>query len=162
MSDPATTLLAGLLMALGLIGIVVPILPDMALMWLAALGYGLLVGWGQWGGWLFALITILAFAGVLAEVWAGSAGARAGGASFVSIAAGFALGAIGFVFLTPIGGIAGLLLGTFLAEYWRLRDSRKAIRGTLGIGVGYGLSFVMKGIIGLIILAAWLVWVYTL
>lgn len=161
MSDAAITLLAGLLMILGLIGIVAPVIPDMGLMWLAALGYGLLVGWGQWGGWLFALITVLAAAGVLAELWAGSAGAKAGGASFLSIVAGFILGAIGFVFLTPIGGIAGLLLGTFLAEYWRVRDSRMAMRGTLGMGVGYGLSFALKGVIGLMILGAWLVWVAT-
>lgn len=162
MSETALTLLAGFLMVLGLIGIVAPIIPDMALMWLAALGYGLLVGWGPWGGWLFAAISLLALAGALSEVWLGSAGARVGGASFLSIAAGFVLGTIGFVLFTPIGGLVGLLLGTFLAEYWRVRDSRQAVRGTLGMGVGYGLSFLVKATLGLLIFAAWVAWVFLL
>lgn len=162
MSDTTLTFLFGALMVLGLFGSLVPMIPDVSLQWLAALGYGLLVGWGPWGFWVFVGISVLALAGAVSEVWLGSAGARAGGASFWSIAAGFSLGVIGFVFFTPIGGLVGLLLGTFLAEYWRVRDSKQAVKGTLGMGVGYGLSFLVKGALGIMIFVAWLVWVIAL
>lgn len=149
-------------MLVGLAGVVVPILPDAALIWLAALGYGLLVGWGQWGGYLFALITVLGAVAAAAEIWGGGLGARAGGASFWGIVGGFLLGFIGLVFFSPIGGVLGLLAGTFLVEWWRLRDSRLAAKGMLGVGVGYGMAFFAKLVLALAMISAWLIWVFTM
>ncbi|HHH83445.1 MAG TPA: DUF456 domain-containing protein, partial [Chloroflexi bacterium] len=47
------TVLLGLGMLIGLVGVVIPVLPDIILIWLSALLYGLLVGWGDKGPWLF-------------------------------------------------------------------------------------------------------------
>jgi uncharacterized protein YqgC (DUF456 family) len=155
------TVLAGLIMLVGLFGVVAPVLPDVALIWLAALGYGLLVGWGRWGGYLFALITVLGAAAALAEVWGGGLGARVGGASIWAILAGLLFGLVGFVLFSPIGGVVGLLAGTFLVEWWRVRDSRLAVKGMLGIGVGFGLAFFVKLLLALAMVTAWLMWVFT-
>ncbi len=162
MTDLAVTGLAGLLMLVGLFGVVAPIIPDAPLIWLAALGYGLLVGWGPLGPYLFAAITVLTIIAASAELWGSGVGARVGGASLWGVAGGIILGLLGLIFFTPIGGLVGLLLGTFLVEFYRLRDARQALKGMLGMGAGYGAAFFVKMFLCLLMIAAWLVWVFTL
>ena len=159
MSELGLTLLAGLLMLVGVVGVVAPVLPDAPLVWLAALGYGLLVGWGRLGPYLFALITVLGLAAAAAEIWGSSLGAKAGGASIWGVLAGLLFGLVGLVFLGPVGGIGGLLLGTFLVELIRVRDTKQAAQGMLGMGVGFGLSMLVK--LGLVVsmVVVWVVWV---
>ncbi len=159
MSETLTTLLAGALMLVGLLGVFIPVLPDLFLVWLAALGYGLLVGWGTWGGWLFALITLLGLVGMAAEIWVTGAGARKGGASTWGIVGGLGLGLVGLIAFPPFGGVLGLLLGVFMVEYLRHRDADQALRSTLGMGAGYGISFLVKLILALGMIGAWIIWV---
>jgi uncharacterized protein YqgC (DUF456 family) len=157
----AILLLVGAAMLVGLAGAFIPGFPDLLLIWGAALAYGLLGGWGPWGGWIFAGITVLALVGLAADIWVSSAAARLGGASFWGIAAGLVLGFLGLVFFTPVGGLLGLLLGTFLVEYLRRKDVDQAGRATAGMGLGYGLAFVVKFGIGALMVGAWIVWVVT-
>lgn len=145
-------------MLVGLAGVVLPILPGLALIWLAALGYGLLVGWRTSGPWLFGLISLLALAGLAAEVWVTAAGGRAAGSSPWSILAGLALAVVGLFSLGPAGAIAGLVVGTVGAEYLRLRDWRKSAQSALGTAIGCGASFGVKLLLGLGMIAAWLAW----
>ena len=122
MRDTIVTILVGLTMLLGLIGIVIPILPDLLLMWGGALAYGLIVGWGTIGPWMLAVITLLGILGGLAEGWVTGVGARKGGASLWSVVGGFALSIVGLVVLGPLGFLIGLLLGIFLLELFRHRE----------------------------------------
>lgn len=154
-----TTVLAGLTMFLGLIGIIIPVLPDMLLIWGAALFYGLAAGWGVWGPAIFAVITLLGAIGLVADLWMSGWGARKGGASIRSILVGLLFGAVGFVLLTPLGGVLLLLVATFAMEYARLNDAEKALRGMLGMGLGYGASFGVKIGLGLLMLGLWVLWV---
>jgi hypothetical protein len=107
-------------------------------------------------------MTIVGGFALLAEVWVSGAGARAGGASIWGILAGFALGAIGLIFFTPIGGFIGLLLGTFLVEYLRLGDRRLALKAVIGAGAGYGASFLVKLGLCLGMVSLWVVWALTM
>jgi len=154
------TIIAGLFMLTGLLGVVIPILPDAVLIWIGALGYGLIVGWGTLGGWLFGAITILAVIAVAADIWMSGLGAKVGGASMRSILIGIALGLVGLIF-TPIGAVIGFLVGVYVSEYFRLEDSEKALRGVLGISIGYGASFGVKLVLSLLMISAWLVWVFS-
>jgi uncharacterized protein YqgC (DUF456 family) len=129
------------------------------LIWGAALAYGILAGWGEWGGWIFGLICLLAVVGLAADIWVSGTAARLGGASFWAIAAGLILGLIGLVFFTPIGGLIGLLVGTFLVEYLRRRDLDHATRASASIGLGYGLAFVVKFGFGTLMAGLWVAWV---
>src|SRR3990172_5080696 len=155
------TLLVALGMLAGILGSLIPVLPDVILIWGAGLAYGLAVGWGAWGPWLFAGMTIVGGFALLAEVWVSGAGARAGGASIWGILAGFALGAIGLIFFTPIGGFIGLLLGSFLVEYLRLGDRRLALKAVIGAGAGYGASFLVKLGLCLGMVSLWVVSAFT-
>lgn len=158
MSDFLGFALAGLLILVGMISIFIPPVPDMLLIWLGGLAYGLIVGWGEYGGWLFALITLLAIIGGAAEILTSGVGAKMGGASPWSLLAGLGLGLIGLLFLGPLGLIAGALAGLYLMEYRRQRDPERALRAMLGLGLGYGASFGVKLLLGLTMTAIWLFW----
>ncbi|MFN2148281.1 MAG: DUF456 domain-containing protein [Anaerolineales bacterium] len=160
MSDVLITILAGFLMLVGLLGTVLPVLPDLPLVWVAALGYGLIVGWGEHGLLLFGVISVLGVIGILSEIWVSGAGARRGGASILSTLGGIALGVAGLLVAGPIGLVVGMLAGTFILEYVRHQDVDKALRATLGIGLGYGVSIVVKFMLGLAMIAVWIVWLF--
>lgn len=153
------TIVAGTLMVVGLAGIFLPFVPDTLLIWGAALGYGLLVGWGVSGPWLFGLITLLGLLAAAAESWVSGASAFKAGASPWSILAGLTGGALGLFLFPPLGVVMGLMTGTFLVEYLRRKDARQAVRAMVGIGLGYGVSFGVKLILGLMMIGAWVAWV---
>lgn len=159
MSKTLVTVLAAVVMLLGLAGVVLPALPGLALIWLAALGYGLLAGWGASGPWLFGLITLLGLAGLGSELWVTSAGARAAGASGWSVLAGIVLGLIGLLFFSPIGAVIGLTLGILGGEYLRLKDWRKALSAAGGTLAGCGVSYGVKLLLGMVMIGAWVAWV---
>jgi uncharacterized protein YqgC (DUF456 family) len=159
MNETLVTILAGILMVLGLVGIVAPVLPGLILIWLAALGYGLLAGWGASGPWLFAVITIFGAAGMGSELWVTGAGARAAGASLWSVVAGAAIAVIGFIFFNFVGALVGLVAGTLLAEYYRLRNWRKALASAGGTAAGCGVSYGVKVLLGVAMIGAWVAWV---
>ncbi len=157
--DEAITFFVGLVMLVGLAGVIVPWFPDILLIWGAGLAYGWLVGWGTWGPWLFAVMTVAGLAALAMEVGLTSAGARAGGASGWAIAAGIALAVVGLILFPPLGALAGLALGILLVEGWRRRNMRQALRATAGAMAGWGVSFVVKFSLALWMVFLWGVWV---
>ena len=67
---------------------------------------------------------------------------------------------LGSIFLTPLGGIATALLGLFLAEYaWR-KNSEEAWEVTKGLIVGWGWAFVIRLVIGIVMIAMWGIWAF--
>jgi uncharacterized protein YqgC (DUF456 family) len=154
------TILLGVAMIIGLVATFIPVIPDLGLIVVSALGYGLLVGWGENGWWLFAIIVLLGLAGQVAEMLVSGAGARRGGASWLSTFGGLAAGVVGLLLGGPLGLVAGLLLGTFLLEYIRHQNTEEALRAMFGMGIGYGASFVVKVLLGLLMIAVWFIWVF--
>jgi uncharacterized protein YqgC (DUF456 family) len=159
--DVLVTVFAGLFMLIGLVGTVLPLLPDVGLIWFAALGYGLIVGWGEHGLWFFGGISLLGFAGLLAELWVSGVSSRKSGASILSFIAGVIFGVIGLLVAGPFGAFGGLLLGTFVVEYFRLRDPEQAVRAMLGVGLGCGVSVGVKLLLGISMVVIWVAWVVT-
>jgi uncharacterized protein YqgC (DUF456 family) len=154
------TILVGLMMLVGLLGAILPVLPDIVLIWAGALIYGLVVGWGQNGGWLFGVISVFGIIGLLADAWVSGAGARQGGATILTTLGGLAVGVIGLFVAGPLGFLGGILLGTFVLEYTRHQDPDQALRATFGMGIGYGASFLVKFLLGIAMIAAWIAWLF--
>ncbi len=150
---------AGLFMLIGLIGALLPAVPDLVLIWATALGYGLLAGWGDWGPWLFAGISLLCGVGLLSEVLTSSAGARIGGASAWSIAGGVAAGVILLFVAGPLAALIAFLAGIYLLEWRKGRDTRRAGQAVLGTAVGYIASFFVKFALGFACVGLWVIWV---
>jgi uncharacterized protein YqgC (DUF456 family) len=147
-------------MLLGLVGVLIPLLPDVLLIWGAALGYGLVMGFGGRAAWFFGAITLLGVAALAAEVWVSGISAKKSGASGWAVLTGFSVGAAGFFILGPLGAVIGLLLGIFLFQLIRLREVKEAVRTVFGTGLGCGASFVVKYLLALGMFVTWLLWVF--
>jgi uncharacterized protein YqgC (DUF456 family) len=147
-------------MLVGLFGLVIPVFPGILIMWLSALGYGVAAGFSPLGIALFVAITLLAIVGGLADNVLMGAGARRGGASWWTILGAMAAGVIGTIIFPPIGGLIASPLTVLLLEYRRLGDWPRAWQALRGLAVGWGLSFVVRFIIGLVIMGFWWLWVW--
>lgn len=154
------SILVGLAMLVGLLGSIVPFLPDVVLIWASALVYGLMVGWGQSGGWMFGIISVLGLIGILSDAWVSGVGARQGGATVLTTLGGLAIGLVGLFTTGPLGFLVGMLLGMYILEYARHQDHEKALRATFGMGIGYGASFIVKFLLGLGMIGAWVAWLF--
>jgi len=158
----AAAALALVIMLVGLAGVVVPVLPDVWLIWVGALIYGLLAGFDGWlGGIVMALLTALAVLGVVVDLGLGTAAAKQGGASWQAIAASLALALAGFFLLPPFGALIGALVGLFGVEYLRRgRNAREAFTAVKYYVAGCGGSVVLRFVIALLMIALWCVWVW--
>jgi hypothetical protein len=152
--------LVQLFMLVGLFGLIIPIFPGLVVIWLAALGYGVAQGFGTLGWVVFGVISLLMVAGSLADNLMMGAGARQGGASWGTILVALAAGVLGTVFFPPIGGIIAAPLAILALEYYRLRDWGKAWQALRGLATGWGLSFIVRFVIGFVMMGLWWVWVW--
>lgn len=152
--------LVGLTMFFGLFGLIIPIFPGNVVMWFAALIYGLVFGFGKTGGIIFGVISLLMLAAVLADNILMGAKARQNGAAWLSIILALVAGVVGTFIFPPVGGIIAAPLVLYLMEYQRLRDSAEATRVVKALLIGWGLAFVVRFGIGLVMLGLWGVWAF--
>jgi uncharacterized protein YqgC (DUF456 family) len=145
-------------MLLGLFLLFIPIFPGITVIWVAALLYGFVAGFDALGIFVLVLITLGMIAGISADNVLMGAGARQGGASWLTIIVALVAGIVGTVLFPPIGGLIAIPLSIFLLELLRVREWRGAWRATRGLALGWGLSFLVRFGIGLVMIAIWLGW----
>jgi uncharacterized protein len=151
--------LLALVMAIGAVGTVVPLLPGLALIWAAALVYGLARGFGVVGVVSFALITGLAAGATVAGYVVPRRRAVGAGATGATVWLGIAGAVIGF-FAVPIVGLPlGGVVGIYVGERLRTRDPALAWRATRATLAGFGLAALVQFGAGLGMIAVWAVWV---
>jgi uncharacterized protein YqgC (DUF456 family) len=158
--DSLIIVLTQLFMLVGLIGLLVPIFPGITVMWLSALGYGVVSGFSTLGIVLFVLITLLLIAGILVDNLFIGAGARKGGASWVTIGVALIAGVLGTIIFPPFGGLIAAPLAVFILEYVRVRDLRQTWLALRGLAAGWGLSFIARFGIGMLMMIFWWIWVW--
>ncbi len=151
--------ITAVIMAVGLLGLIVPIFPGITVIWLAHLGYGLLTHFNTLGWVLFGINTVLFIIGVTIDNVLMNAKAHKEGAAWTSLALGWLGGVLGTILLPPIGGILAAPLVVLLFEYLRQRDINQALRTLRGLLIGWGASFVVRFFIGLVMIGIWLAWV---
>ena len=151
---PLTFMLVGLL--------VLPLLPGLVIIWLAALGYGLAAGFGTLGWIIFAVLTVLMIAGSVVDNILMGRSAHKEGAPWWAILVAMAAAIVGsFVIPIPIiGGILAALATLFGIEWIRRKDWRKALASLRGMAIGWGWAFVFRFIIGLVMIGLWLIWAW--
>jgi hypothetical protein len=146
------------IMGVGLLGLIVPIFPGITIIWLAALGYGVVTGFTTLGWVLFAALTILFIVGVVIDNVLMGARAHKEGATWFTLILGYLAGIVGTIVFPPVGGIIAAPLVILLLEYRRQGDFNKALVSLRGLAVGWGLSFVVRFFIGVAMIGFWLVW----
>jgi uncharacterized protein len=147
-------------MLVGLFGLLIPIIPGITIIWVAALAYGLIAGFNLAGGIVFGVITVLMIVGNFADNLLMGASARKTGASWISILVALVAGIVGTFVLPPVGGLLFALVGIFIVEYIRVRDWKKALESLRGMATGCGWSVAARFIIGLMMIAWWLIWAF--
>jgi len=161
MADWLQTTIFGItlvVMLVGLFGLVIPIFPGIIVIWLAALGFGVVIGFSTLGIWMFVLISLLAIAGMLVDNLLMGAGARQGGAAWSTLFLGVLAGVVGTILIPPIGGLILAPLTIFLIEWRKQGDWKKALLSIRGLAVGWGLAFVARFGIGVLMIILWIIW----
>jgi len=147
------------IMTVGLLGLLIPIIPGLVIIWLASLAYGIGVGF-QTPGWIFFfIITIIMLVGSVIDNLVMGQQAHKTGASWISVLLAMLFGVIGTFILPIIGGFIGALTALFIAEWFRRKNWREAMTATTGWAVGCGWAIVIRFILGLLMIGIWIIWV---
>ncbi|MCY7372378.1 MAG: DUF456 domain-containing protein [Spirochaetaceae bacterium] len=149
-------LLVLLVMAAGLVGIVVPVLPGLLLIW----GAGIFWAWADGGGarWaVAALLTLLLVGGSVAKYTLPARSASGAGAPRRTLVLG-ALGAVAGFFVIPVAGLlVGGVAAVFLAEWQRLGEPAPAWRSTRAVLVGVGIGLLVELATGVLMIWLWVI-----
>jgi hypothetical protein len=153
--DLLGTLLVGLAIALGLLGIVITALPGLLLIWAAVAVWALLEQ--SLLGWLvLVLATALAGGGQVVKYLIPGRRLRLAGIPLRSLLVGGLLSLIGFFVIPVVGFILGFVAGIYLSERWRLGTHTLAWPSTIEALKAAGLSMLIELLAGLGIAGAWL------
>jgi len=142
----------------GLIGLIIPIFPGLLVIWLSILGYGIATGFQWWSALIFVIITLLAIAGSVVDNVLIGAKALQKGASWLSLGVATVAGIAGSLMFPPFGGLPAAVLAVFVFEYTRHRDWQKAVQLTKGMAQGWGIAFVIRFAIGVVMISLWALW----
>ncbi len=147
------------IMTVGLLGLLIPVIPGLVIIWLASLAYAVGAGF-QTPGWIFfTILTIIMIVGSVADNLVMGQQAHKSGASWISVLLAMLFGVIGTFILPIIGSLIGALLALFLAEWIRMKNWRQAMTATSGWAVGCGWAVVIRFLLGLLMIGIWIVWV---
>lgn len=161
MGDVGWTILVAVAMAIGLAGVVVPILPGLLVVWAAALVYGFAVGFGVLGWITMIVMTVGVVASLVTSVVIPKAAASEFGASGQSQVLGLVFGIVGFFVIPVIGLFVGALFGVFIGEYLRLDEGEAAWRATKAVARGFGKSVLIDIVLGVAMVLVWGLWATT-
>lgn len=150
----AGLVLVAVAIAVGLVGILVPLLPGTLLVW-AAIAVWAFAERSTMGWVVLGVVTALLGAGLLVKYLWPAKRMRAADVSGVTLAAGGVLGVIGFFVIPVVGLVIGFVAGVFAAELIGRRDRRRAWSSTVHAVKGVALSVGVELVAGLLATVTW-------
>lgn len=151
------TLLLGLVMLVGLVGVVVPLLPGTALILAAGIAWAVLVVDGGAMRWVVLGVMAGFFLAGLVLKYALPGRHLAGRLPRRTLLLGGAGAVVGLFLLPPLGLLIGGVLGIYLAEAHRTGGGAGAWRGTVQVLRAIGISVLAELTAGVLMVATWLV-----
>jgi len=155
-------ILVALAIAVGIIGIIVPLLPGILLVYAAILVWAVIessehsvVAWVTLG-----VVTVLIAATTLIKYMWPMKRMRAADVGTMTLLSGAVLGVIGFFVIPVVGLIIGFVLGVYLAELANRRDQQVAWTSTKHALKGVALSVGVELAGALLATVAWAFGVY--
>lgn len=153
------TVVAAVLVAVGIAGLVVPVLPGLALALLGVLVWAASTGGGTaWA--VFAVAVAVAVVGWVVQYLVPSRRMKQAGVPTSALLVGAACGVVGFFVVPVVGLFLGFVLGVYLVEQVRLRDAsaawtqtRTALKGVLlsiGIELAAAVVVAITFVVGLL------------
>jgi uncharacterized protein YqgC (DUF456 family) len=151
----AATVAAGLLMLVGLVGIVIPVLPGLFLIWGGVLIWALETQGGAW--WTFGIATALLAAGLLLEYALPGRRMRRAGVRTSTLVVGVLVAIVAAFLIPVVGFLLGFPVGIYLVERSRKGSHEQAWAATKHALRAVGLNLLIELVTGLLIIATWLV-----
>ena len=136
--------LAFLLILAGFVGVLIPFLPGIPLIYAAYLVWGIASGWRDYGATtmiLLGLVTLLSYA---VDYFASAVGAKKYGASPMGVWGSIVGGLLGFVFFNVPGLILGPFAGAIIGEMLVGKTHRQAWLAGWGAFIGFLAGSVFK------------------
>ena len=149
-------ILVAVAIAVGLVGVLVPLLPGTLLVY-AAIAVWAFVEQNTVGWVVLGVVTAVLGASLLIKYLWPVKRMRAADVSPTTLAAGAVAGVIGFFVIPVLGLLVGFVLGVYLAELAHRRDQRRAWASTVHAVKGVALSVGVELAGGLLATAAWVV-----
>lgn len=152
--DTWGSLIVALAIAVGLVGVVVPLLPGLLLVWGAVTVWAIVEG-GTAAYVLLGVATALALAAQVVKYLVPGRRLQRAGVPNRSLLLGGLLGLVGFFVVPVIGLLLGFVLGIYLAERARLGAHDTAWTSTRHALTAVGLSVLLELAAALIIAVGW-------
>ena len=149
-------ILVAVAIAIGLVGVLVPLLPGTLLVY-AAIGVWAFAEQNTVAWVVLGVVTAVLGASLLIKYLWPVKRMRAADVSPTTLAAGAVAGVIGFFVIPVLGLLIGFVLGVYLAELAHRRDQRRAWASTVHAVKGAALSVGVELAGGLLATAAWVV-----
>jgi uncharacterized protein YqgC (DUF456 family) len=148
-------LLVGLAILVGLVGIVVPVLPGVLLVWAAVLVWALLAdGTARW--LVLAVVTVLIAVSQVVKYLVPHRRMRRAGVPTRTLVSGVAFAVVGFFVIPVVGAIVGFVLGVYLAERLRLDTHAAAWPSAKHAIKAVGLAILIELAAGLLAAGTWI------
>lgn len=155
-ADLLLWILTALLMAAGLAGAVLPVLPGAALVLAGAVLGAWIDGFERVGGWTLAVLAVLALLSYVLDYVAAVLGARKAGASRLALV-GAAVGTVAGLMFGLVGVFVMPFVGAAVGEYIARRNHAAAARVGIATGLGLALALVAKVVIACVMVGVFVV-----
>jgi uncharacterized protein YqgC (DUF456 family) len=153
----AGELIVGLVMVIGLVGVVVPVLPGLFLVWVAGVAWAWLDGGGAVRWSIAAALTALLIAGTALKYVLPARSATVAGTPRSTLLLGAVGAVVGFFVLPFLGFVIGGVGVVFLVELSRLGTAVAAWRSTRAVLVGVGIGLLVELSAAVLMVGVWLV-----
>ena len=147
--------LVAVVIAVGLVGVVVPLLPGALLAWAAIVAWGFTVGTAT--GWtVVGVATALIVTGQIVKYTIPGRGLRADGVPNRSLVVGGLAAIVGFFVIPVVGVIIGFVLGVYASEVQRI-GARTAWPSTKAALRAVGISMLIELTSTLLAATVWII-----
>ncbi len=145
-----------LLMIIGWLGILIPIIPGIFVIWMGLGLYAWQTNFEVIGIPLFVVLSLIILFAAATDLWLPLFGAKKSGAAKRALLLGMAGAIVGSFILPLVGTIIGLALGMLLGEYHKRRDWDTAVEVSWGGVKGWGIATAIQLVSGALVIIAFI------
>lgn len=146
--------ISGLFMMVGLIGVVLPVLPGLLLVWVGVLLWTLAEDAGA-AWWVLGVVTALYVVGVVVEYLVPGQRMRRAGVRTGTLVLAVLLAIVMGILIPVIGALAGFPLGIYLVQRVRRGSHQEAVRATGHALRAIGLNILIELCTALLMITTW-------
>jgi len=145
---------------IGFFGLIIPIIPDLIVIWLGVLIYAIGTKFSEISISTVIILGLLSGTTYLIDYLGTYLGAKHYGASKKGLVSGIIGGVIGLILLPPLGFVFGMLIGVVIGEILvSKRGSASAVKIGKGVLLGFFFGVLIKIVIAAVIISIFLYYI---